>query len=50
MEETNIESDSNVSHSQTVRISLRTRPINPSVSFARHPLAEPPSKNDGLVR
>ncbi|CAH8543568.1 unnamed protein product [Schistosoma intercalatum] len=50
MEETNIESDSNVSHSQTVRISLRTRPINPSVSFTRHPLAEPPSKNDGLVR
>uniref|UniRef100_A0A5K4F6H5 tRNA (guanine(26)-N(2))-dimethyltransferase n=1 Tax=Schistosoma mansoni TaxID=6183 RepID=A0A5K4F6H5_SCHMA len=50
MEETNIESNSNVSHSQTVRIRLRTRPINPSVSFTRHPLAEPPSKNDGLVR
>ncbi|VDP24696.1 unnamed protein product [Schistosoma margrebowiei] len=50
MEETNIESGINVSHSQTVRISLRTRPINPSVSFTRHPLAEPPSKNDGLVR
>ncbi|CAH8850012.1 unnamed protein product [Trichobilharzia szidati] len=35
---------------KTVRASLLTRPINPSVSFTCHPLANPPSRNNGLLR
>ncbi|KAH8876387.1 hypothetical protein KSF78_0004941 [Schistosoma japonicum] len=49
MKESDAESK-DISNRQTVRIKLLARPINPSISFNHHPLADPPSKCDGLVR
>ncbi|CAH8295148.1 unnamed protein product [Schistosoma turkestanicum] len=50
MEDTDSESKNDTSSRQIVRTNLLARPINPSVSFTRHPLACPPSKSDGLIR
>ncbi|CAH8560059.1 unnamed protein product [Heterobilharzia americana] len=49
-EEDNDSEPENVPNHQVVRANLLVRPINPLVSFTRHPLANPPSRDDGLLR